>query len=255
MASSGTYCPACGEEMEPALPTVKHYLRELSREFVELDSKLVRTVPALFRPGFLMKEYTAGRRQRYMKPLRLYLLIGIVFFLFFGSMAKEKIQRPLPSHSGVLNLAVNTSNATHARQNGVAILTYVTEIAPYTILIFSAPLLALSLKILYGRRRLYVEHIIFSYYVCSLALIVFAPGVSLDSGDLTIAGLTAFLIYLFVAMRRVYADRGVALFLRFVTTTVAYFCLMALSLAISLGAAYIYGVLTGVIPKGASVYL
>src|SRR2546430_12999433 len=85
------YCPQCGEEMEPTLPTVKHYFQELLGEFLALDSKLVRTIPAfLFRPGFLTTEYIEGRRQRYLRPSRVYLLVAIPMFFFVGMRMHEK---------------------------------------------------------------------------------------------------------------------------------------------------------------------
>jgi len=38
-------------------------------------------LPLFFRPGFLTKEYFAGRRVHYVPPLRLYLFVSIVFFI------------------------------------------------------------------------------------------------------------------------------------------------------------------------------
>nr|WP_246496443.1 DUF3667 domain-containing protein [Chitinophaga varians] len=42
------------------------------------------------RPGFLTKEYWTGRRVRYVNPIRLYIFISFVFFLFFLTLANSQ---------------------------------------------------------------------------------------------------------------------------------------------------------------------
>jgi hypothetical protein len=51
---------------------------------VHFDSLIFRTLfPLLFRPGFLVNEYLAGRRARYLNPIRMYVFLSIVFFSIF----------------------------------------------------------------------------------------------------------------------------------------------------------------------------
>jgi hypothetical protein len=46
------------------------------------DSSLWRTLgPLLVRPGFLTQQFLAGRRVRYLPPVRLYLVLSFLFFL------------------------------------------------------------------------------------------------------------------------------------------------------------------------------
>ena len=42
-------------------------------------------MPLLFRPGFLTKQYVAGKRVAYLSPLKMYLTISAVFFLILSS--------------------------------------------------------------------------------------------------------------------------------------------------------------------------
>ena len=79
------FCSACGQENVPPL----HSTRELARHYAEdafsLDNRLLRTLALLVgRPGRLTTEYLAGRRQHYVRPLRLYLLASIAFFASVG---------------------------------------------------------------------------------------------------------------------------------------------------------------------------
>jgi hypothetical protein len=57
-------------------------LHELAAEHFGLDTKVARTLVTLLRyPGRLTQEYLAGRRVRYLPPLRLYLSLSVLFFL------------------------------------------------------------------------------------------------------------------------------------------------------------------------------
>jgi hypothetical protein len=80
-AAPGHYCPACGQETALALPAAGAFLREAAGRYVALDGRLARTLFHLaFRPGFLTREYFAGRRRRYIRPARLFLVLAIALF-------------------------------------------------------------------------------------------------------------------------------------------------------------------------------
>ena len=56
-------------------------MREATGRYVSFDGKLWKTLFALlFRPGFLTREYFAGRRQRYIGPARLFLVSSLLLF-------------------------------------------------------------------------------------------------------------------------------------------------------------------------------
>jgi hypothetical protein len=77
----GAYCPSCGQETRDRLPTFAQFMREATGRYVALDGKLWKTLAALlFRPGFLTREYLAGRRRRYIGPARLFLVSSLVLF-------------------------------------------------------------------------------------------------------------------------------------------------------------------------------
>ncbi|MCP4988191.1 MAG: DUF3667 domain-containing protein [Colwellia sp.] len=79
---NGPFCANCGQE---ATSTLKYFwvvILHILDDFFSFDSRANRTLwPLITRPAFLTKEYFAGRRVRYVPPLRLYLFISIVFFL------------------------------------------------------------------------------------------------------------------------------------------------------------------------------
>ena len=64
---------------------VTHFFYDITH----FDSSFFETVKdLLFKPGFLSKEYMAGRRARYLHPIRMYVFTSAVFFLLFFSVFK-----------------------------------------------------------------------------------------------------------------------------------------------------------------------
>lgn len=79
--ATGEYCALCGQETRVKLPTARVFLREATGRYVSLDGRLWRMLAALlFRPGFLAREYFAGRRRRYIRPARLFLVLSLALF-------------------------------------------------------------------------------------------------------------------------------------------------------------------------------
>ncbi|MEO8485934.1 MAG: DUF3667 domain-containing protein [Betaproteobacteria bacterium] len=77
----GSFCPACGQETSLRLPNARQFMGEATGRYVAFDGRMWRTLfPLLFRPGFLTREYLAGRRRRYVRPGRLVLVLAIVLF-------------------------------------------------------------------------------------------------------------------------------------------------------------------------------
>jgi hypothetical protein len=76
------YCPGCGQEATLHPPTFWEFVHEFITHYVALEGKLWRTLGLLFfSPAELTREYCAGRKQRYISPLRLYITASFLFFL------------------------------------------------------------------------------------------------------------------------------------------------------------------------------
>jgi hypothetical protein len=81
----GDYCAACGQRVENHPPTIGHLLEELFETLTHADSRLWQTVRLLIsKPGLLTLEFFAGRRARYIPPIRLYFILSILFFLLLA---------------------------------------------------------------------------------------------------------------------------------------------------------------------------
>ena len=81
-ALTGRYCAGCGQKKLPTDLTLREFLHETTQELTNWDGKIPVTLKALFfKPGLLTEDFFAGRRARWLLPLRLYLICSIAYFL------------------------------------------------------------------------------------------------------------------------------------------------------------------------------
>jgi len=75
------FCPECGQK-NAQIKKIIQILSDFFDTFLSLDFRIFSTLKYLiFKPGFLTKEYWAGRREKYLPPLRLYLIISFLTFV------------------------------------------------------------------------------------------------------------------------------------------------------------------------------
>ena len=103
-AITDRFCSHCGERR----PGDQQYsLRALAEEALEhvaqFDGTLVRTLRALFlSPGTLTAAYMRGDRVRYTRPLQLFLLANVAFFVISGALHVRALDTPLQQHLRVM---------------------------------------------------------------------------------------------------------------------------------------------------------
>jgi Protein of unknown function (DUF3667) len=79
----GPFCYSCGQDTKSLVRNFSALAADFFDAVFNLDSRFFHTIgPLLFQPGFLTMEYLAGRRARYVSPVRLYFVISLVTFLF-----------------------------------------------------------------------------------------------------------------------------------------------------------------------------
>lgn len=260
----GAYCAACGQETALRLPTLREFLREAAGRYVALDGRFWRTMFALLaRPGFLTREYLAGRRRRYIRPARLYLFATLIFFavtrLLVGPIDIFEVHADTPEEAKYLspdkgfnvqmgedafgslelqkrwNRFNNLSRSDKAEQLGEGMLRY----APYALFVL-LPAFALLLKLVYlGRRRryprrprLYGEHLVFAAYdhafvfvAATIMLLLLGRTMALTIGVWVVG------LYLLLSMRSVYGGPWIGLLLRAFVLFVSYMVLVGLATA------------------------
>ncbi len=80
---TGRYCQDCGQENVVVKESFWHLIIHLIEDITHFDGKLWVTLKyLLFKPAFLTKQYMIGKRATYLHPIKMYVFISAVFFLF-----------------------------------------------------------------------------------------------------------------------------------------------------------------------------
>jgi hypothetical protein len=87
---AGPFCAQCGQAAIDYRRSFRHIIVDVLDSFLNWDSKFFATIGWLIaRPWHLTNQFLAGRRVRYVHPLRLYLLASILFFFVVNYWAKS----------------------------------------------------------------------------------------------------------------------------------------------------------------------
>lgn len=154
---SAKYCHTCGQSVidirQPWLPL----LAEMLGDVFDWDGKTLTTLRYLLTsPGKLTREFVLGHRKRFTSPVRLYLVVSVLFFFVF-----PVIMPAAPGESAVSPDELATES--------------------YSKMMFVLlPVFALFLKLLY-RERFYLQHLVFSMHVFSAMFLVFAAMLSMEN--------------------------------------------------------------------------
>ena len=225
----GRYCSACGERflVDHDFSLRHFFLETLPHEVLDIDGKFLRTLRLLLlKPGMLASEYVVGRRQRYVGPLRFY----VIAFLLHATLAAL-----LAGHGPSLSEHIRESDPTQllarlaASRPGVnwsdpelrASLNergrWFAEIG--TMLIFLV-IAALQKLVFFRNGRRYLEHValslnIVSFYIVVLLLVevgvvIFGRShfAEYDLDAQQWVGVTLLPAYWFLAIRRFYGLRA-----------------------------------------------
>ncbi len=242
----GPYCHACGQSAEDFQRSVWSLVSEAAQNIFDADGRILFTLPRLvLRPGGLTSDYLAGKRAPQMPPLRLFLVVIVLFFLagsvrdlvhpqssvvvggptrgvsrldFAGDARARALGRWLTPR---LNYTMS-----HQREFAVGLESWAHRAA---IIFLPISTLLLAMLFVFRRRFVVFDHAIFSMHSLSfmgllgtvLSLLGLVPVVNSVSGLLALAAP----VHLFAHMRGVYsttvAGTLIRMFLLFVFSAVA----------------------------------
>jgi Protein of unknown function (DUF3667) len=231
------YCSQCGEKRIGQHDlSMRHFATELLEIITHLDSKILRATWELVRhPGELSAYHFSGRRVRYVTPLRLFVVLSVVYFLSASVY-------PNPAFTTPLAIQLHGNNfypGFAARQVALAMQhkgwDYATLERSYdaktavlskTMVFTLIPVFALLFEVLLLRKRRYFsEHVVVATHFWSFALLLIGvfvplllallalvasilgvpPGILTADAIPTVILQCSFAIYLFIMLRRVYA--------------------------------------------------
>jgi hypothetical protein len=81
---AGNYCNHCGEKVLVASDrTFKTFLNNFLVALTVTDNRFIKSLwMVVSKPGILSKEYAEGRRVNYFRPLQLFFILNLIYFLF-----------------------------------------------------------------------------------------------------------------------------------------------------------------------------
>lgn len=195
--------------VSPADLSARRFFGSLWDELSSLDSRSWRTLKALMIPGELTRAAFAGQRQRYLPPLRLYLIASAVFFflawdVYYGIMLAAMQRNPAAQPDGLIALMADPIAA--ARVTDVeawlrfgAVLLFGLGVA----LLFWRRHWPLGAHLIFAAHYYCIDFLLFSVLAIPSVLVPAAQRASIDS--LTImCGVLMLLAYLILALRRAY---------------------------------------------------
>jgi hypothetical protein len=238
----GNFCPHCGQESATGAPTAWGFIYEFLTRNVFDGGKIWHTLWFLLRhPGGLTLEFLQGRRERYVRPVRLYFGVSILYFLLLslqGDLLSDQIRaKPAQVKSAAAASPAQASNnyrplellARYMADDGrfAKVKHTIMRYAPLSddernpilwagilkqagkAMFFLVPVFALLLKLLFWRKNLpFGAHFLFTLHFHSVAfLVLFARMLSMSRPipwqvqDLLLLPLW---LYLLLALRSVY---------------------------------------------------
>jgi hypothetical protein len=87
------YCSHCGQENNHNRVSFSTLIIDFFNNYFSFDSKFsLSLLPFFFDPGYLTKKFVEGKRASFVNPIRLYLIISLVFFFVFSMVSSDIIQ-------------------------------------------------------------------------------------------------------------------------------------------------------------------
>lgn len=86
------YCPTCGQENHELKVPFRHFAYELVEGLLHFDTKVWNTLRTMLRPGRITQDFLAGKRARYVPPVRLYIFVSVVFFFLLNAWMNHRMR-------------------------------------------------------------------------------------------------------------------------------------------------------------------
>jgi hypothetical protein len=252
----GMYCNLCGEKvLEPTDRSLKAFFSNVVIALSFTDNKFFKTLRLIIqKPGFLSREYSEGRRVLYLRPLQLFFVLNLFYFLFpvvqlFNTSLHTQMY--LRTHSALVRKMVSTKLDVEGYSYQGYSLMYnekSTSLAKLLVIVFVL-LASLPLNLIYRRRNRYftdhltlsVEFATFNLAMNAIFLSVLLVAINkiihwthlgwekyLDDTTLTIIFVMTNLYFLFNAGRTFYNQRGYLLIVKVLLALLGLFLALEL---------------------------
>jgi hypothetical protein len=254
---TGPYCADCGQHSHESARGLGILFHDAWHLITHIDGRFWRTMQTLLlRPGHLTQEYFAERRARYLPPVRLYLVLSVLFFALgamgpgrahdgsaagqfaFGTRNCQSIKSSWPQLESLLRQACQRNLTLGGQPVRAAFTSYI----PRMMFVF-LPIMAAVMLLLYWRpRRYYVEHLVLFLHTQAaifLILLLYQPlswvltklPAYQFTGRLLMLSVSLYsLWYIYRAMRVYYAQRRWTTLAKLIVVGLAYSVFLGVTL-------------------------
>jgi hypothetical protein len=226
---TGSYCNECGEKIvHPSDRSFKKFLSSVMMAITLSDNKFFRSLWLIIvNPGFLSKEITEGRTIRYIRPMSVFFVLNLVYFLFpliqlFNASLKTQLSTTYSEYAQHLVAVRAAEMKIHVTAFEVLYNQKSAGLAKLLVIVF-AIFASLPLNLFYSKRNRYfndhvglmVELACFNLFINALMMTLAAKflglGQFLDDNLLLISFLVTNIYFLLRASHTFYKEHGVLL--------------------------------------------
>ena len=179
----GSYCSRCGERRASDRDSsLRGFVGEVVEHVTSTDRSVLGTLKLLLtRPGELTAEFMRGRRIGRMRPLQLFLLVNVAFFLWATATHNRMFDTPLAVHMHQtwhqLMATRMVSARIAARRTTLAAYTVVfndaATVQAKSLIVTMVPAFAILVGLVHIRRRRFaLEHLVFALHTYAAILIL-----------------------------------------------------------------------------------
>lgn len=173
----GPFCHACGQQDLPLELPAREILRGALGDVFAWDGRFwVSTRLLLRRPGYLAREWADGRRGRYVPPLRLFVIVSLLFVGINATYAVAKDWLDVPiGHDDADTHGEDAAEGAEPTRFEAAGRQYVQAAfgLGHQWFFLLMPLGGFGLYVLYhGRRPSYASHFVVAIHVFSVVVLV-----------------------------------------------------------------------------------
>ncbi|MEN7342669.1 MAG: DUF3667 domain-containing protein [Pseudomonadota bacterium] len=176
---SDRFCHRCGQQnLGPEARHLSTLLRSSLKEVTSLDGKVWPSfLRLLFRPGTLTRAHIEGRRHQFLKPISVFLMANLLFFLApplsdFNIVLYD--QYSIQPYSGLISPVIDNAIAAADTTFQTVATDYnqrVVDIAKMMV-IFHVPFIALYTFVLgFNREYLYADHVVAALHYFSFLMV------------------------------------------------------------------------------------
>ncbi len=93
LAELDKFCPNCGQQNTDGHVSLHDLWHEVTHYFMHVDNKIFVTIKDLFIPGKLTNEFFQGHRKRYIHPINLFFVVGVIVPLIGAQVWKKQAEK------------------------------------------------------------------------------------------------------------------------------------------------------------------